>query len=115
MSPENGHCYFALMERVSWNVARDFCLQADARLATITDQREQSFVAGVIDGSPLWIGLSRFGSISFSWLDGSPLTYAVWKEGAPAASGDRGVSIESETGEWVDASPKELKRPLCER
>ncbi|MET0390688.1 MAG: C-type lectin domain-containing protein [Polyangiales bacterium] len=114
VSPVSGQCYFALMEAVSWNVARDFCLQADARLASIVDASEQQFVATVLEGPPLWIGLSRFGSVSFTWLDGAPLTYAAWAEGAPSARGDRGVVIPG-TGEWVDVDVHELFRPLCSR
>ena len=83
----NGHCYFPLATRATWNVSRDNCANAGAHLVTITSAAEQNFVQALVGATNRWIALSRFGAPTFNWLGGEAVTYTNWDTSEPNASG----------------------------
>lgn len=111
----NGHCYFPVLVHASWNVSRDHCSQADARLATITSAEELSFVAGLLGSEPSWIGLSRFGAPQFSWSTGETYGFSNWAAGEPNLSGEAAVAIRKNAGEWFDDTIDASHPAICER
>ncbi|HKU38391.1 MAG TPA: C-type lectin domain-containing protein, partial [Polyangiales bacterium] len=112
---QNGHCYFPLASSASWNVSRDNCSNKAAHLVTITSASEQSFVGALVGSSTRWIGLSRIGAPSFSWLGGEALSYTNWESGQPDASGESAALIRTGTLGWFDAALSEGHPSLCER
>jgi Lectin C-type domain len=112
---ENGHCYFPLAGPATWNVSRDTCSGAGAQLVTITSADEQAFAAALVGGTTRWIGLSRFGAPSFSWLAGEALTYTNWDTGEPNQSGEAAAAIATGTLKWIDEAVTSSHGAICER
>jgi hypothetical protein len=114
LSSADGHCYFPLPGPVTWYMARDECANAMAHLATLTSDREQSFVASFGVETDAWLGLSRFGSSNFSWVTSEVFSYANWQQGGPDQLPESAVIMAPFTGLWSNRSPHELHSALCE-
>lgn len=111
----NGHCYFRLLTQATWNVSRDQCAHADAKLAAITTTEELDFVTGLLGGSPAWIGFSKFGAPQFSWSTGEANGYTNWATGEPDLSGEAAVAMHHDTGKWFDDAVNASHSAICER
>ena len=111
----NGHCYIPLLTQTSWNVSRDQCAHADAKLAAITSVEELDFVAGLLGDGPAWIGLSKFGAPQFSWSTGEANGFTNWAAGEPNLSGEAAVAMQQDTGKWFDDAVSANYRAICER
>ena len=114
VSEADGRCYFVLDAPVSWNVGRDHCLELDAHLASITSDSEADFVASFRLEKDVWIGLSRFGAASFSWITNEMLGFTNWKKGAPHAMQESGALVSASNGLWTNRNVSELHPALCE-
>jgi Lectin C-type domain len=112
---QNGHCYFPLAELRTWNVSRDGCVARAARLVSVTSAAEQQFVSALVGTSSRWLGLSRFGSPTFSWLGGEAVSYTNWESGAPSVPNESAALIRTGTHAWFDASPSAAFGAICER
>ena len=112
---DNEHCYIPVDLTQSWNLSRDRCVQLGARLVTITSAQEQAFVATVGTGTSRWIGLSRFGAATFSWISGETLAFTRWQAGAPSASAEAAAFMRGDTQEWTDSAISTARASLCER
>jgi hypothetical protein len=111
----NGHCYFRLLTQATWNVSRDQCAHADAKLAAITTTEELDFVTGLLGDSPAWIGFSKFGAPQFSWSTGEANGYTNWAAGEPDLSGEAAVAMHHDTGKWFDDAVNASHSAICER
>ncbi|XP_035688627.1 uncharacterized protein LOC118424199 [Branchiostoma floridae] len=81
----NSHCYKFMTDHVRWSDAHSMCGKYGAGLASITSQEENDFIQSLISKSPsqeVWIGLRKDGE-SWTWCDGSPVTYSNWNPGEP--------------------------------
>lgn len=114
VSPSDGRCYFVVAERMSWHTARDECLRINAHLATVTNEREQAFVASFEQETETWLGLSRFGAAHFSWITNEEFAFMSWEQGAPRERPESGVVILPDTGLWSDRHPMDRYPALCE-
>jgi hypothetical protein len=114
VSPSDGRCYFTVTERMTWHTARDECMRIGAHLATLTNDREQAFVASFEATSEAWLGLSRFGALRFSWITNEELAFMHWEEGAPRERQESGAVILPDTGLWSDRPPMDRYAALCE-
>ena len=112
---ETGHCYTPIAEPLSWYRARDLCNQRRSHLVTITQADEQAFVGSLPRNGPTWIGLSRFGTISYGWITGEATSFTAWAPDAPSNRSEGGALLREDTGAWFDASPGEAHPALCER
>jgi hypothetical protein len=99
---------------VSWYVARDQCQNLRAHLATITSEDERAFVASIEANAPAWLGLSRFGAVSFSWITGELFAFTSWQADSPHPLPESGVLTFPGSGAWADRPPTELHPALCE-
>jgi hypothetical protein len=111
---QSGHCYFVHSTALSWHQSRDECRNLGAHLATITSEREQSFVARFQLETEIWIGLSKFGAPGFSWITNEELSFTRWEPDAPGPSQESAALIVPGTGSWSDRAPHELHPGLCE-
>jgi hypothetical protein len=96
-------------------LSRDRCAQLGGRLVTITSAQEQAFAATVGAGTSRWLGLSRIGAATFSWISGEALAYTRWQAGAPALSGEAAALLRGDTQQWMDAAITSTHAALCER
>jgi hypothetical protein len=111
----NGHCYFPLNVGSSWSKSRDRCRELGAELVTIASEPEQAFVGGLIGEAPRWIGLSRFGTSTFSWIDGARMTFEHWEPGAPSGALESAALVRNDTLLWFDVAVSQSHPALCER
>jgi hypothetical protein len=111
----NGHCYFPLLTQTAWNMSRDACGHAGAKLASITSLEELNFVAGLLEAGPAWIGLSKFGTPDFHWSTGEVSSYTHWAAGEPNINGEAAVAMRHDTHEWFDDVVIANYRAICER
>lgn len=114
VSEVDGHCYYRFAEPVSWYVARDECGHAHGHLAALTTAAERDFVASIDADEPMWIGLSRFGAVNFTWITGELFSFASWQQGSPHMLPESAVLSAPATGLWFDREPSELHPGLCE-
>ena len=60
------------------------CERRGAVLASVTSQQEQDGLYSLTGATGAWIGLTDFlDEGSFSWTDGSPLTFTNFRSGQP--------------------------------
>ncbi|TRY95646.1 hypothetical protein DNTS_017847, partial [Danionella cerebrum] len=90
------HCFRVfhagvLEKKLSWIEAHSFCQKHGAQLASFNTPEEEAFVFQVLheafgeaedhEQHWLWIGVSRRNSDSWTWSDGSPVTYQNFGRG----------------------------------
>nr|XP_034985744.1 macrophage mannose receptor 1-like [Zootoca vivipara] len=112
--------------------AREFCKKHGGDLTVIESKSEWRFLWRYIKyyGSDFnfynynyyyndyyYIGLILGRDRKFSWLDGTPVTFAIWAPNQPSFSNDDEtcVSIYRETGLWHDINCGAKNRFICER
>jgi hypothetical protein len=86
-------------------------------LVTITSEQEQAFVSTLSGGSSRWIGLSRFGATSFSWVTGERLGFTNWEPSEPAFKGSVGESaaaLRGDSQQWFEDTLSSQHPALCE-
>jgi len=79
MGEFGGHKYYCSRDRLTWQNAAAVCRANGGQLAIIDNAEENKFLAQTLQANSAYIGLSdhkREGT--FTWLDGSPLSYSNW-------------------------------------
>ncbi|KAK5984279.1 hypothetical protein GCK32_014099 [Trichostrongylus colubriformis] len=81
--------YVAYRKRLTWDQARDFCMEHESHLPVIRSEEENNRVyefakKAFAHDNPhfFWIGLRRSGS-SWKWVDDSVPTYTKWALNQP--------------------------------
>jgi hypothetical protein len=75
---------YLLSQAQNWGGAEVEARTFGGNLATIETSSEQTFLAGVYAGEPVWIGLSDSGGeSSFLWSSGRQSAYTNWENGQP--------------------------------
>jgi hypothetical protein len=114
----DGRTYALVMvdEPWSWREARAMANEMGAELAAAPTPQALSFIIalasrpGAFDCAGPWIGGSRFGGGSWSWVDGATFSSFAWAPGRPAQSSllDAAICLggsDSPDGTWIDALP----------
>ncbi|XP_078601264.1 C-type lectin lectoxin-Lio1-like [Branchiostoma floridae x Branchiostoma japonicum] len=100
--------------KVTWTAAKSKCERVGAELASVKDEKENDFIAGLVVGAPkgkvafVWLGLSKERGV-WQWTDGSRATYTNWAPHEPnnsfwhaAFRGENCGGVYSETGKkWI--------------
>ncbi|MFN8395294.1 MAG: lectin-like protein [Bacteroidia bacterium] len=111
-----GHRYYRSTSTMNWDAAKTACLNAGGNLASISSAGENNFIRNNMGGATnVWIGLNdAVTEGTFTWSDGSPLSYTNWlaaepnNVGGPACSGAGNLSnndyvvLASSNGRWSD-------------
>ena len=89
----NGHAYAIYSEAAdSWEEATEFCEAAGGKLAVINDAEENEFVYKYMTEcgfKSAYFGLSDPNKDgTWSWADGSALTYSNWHSGEPSSQNE---------------------------
>ncbi|KAJ3611261.1 hypothetical protein NHX12_021277 [Muraenolepis orangiensis] len=108
------------MEPLAVEEARDACRQKRGDLAVITGEGERKFLWRQITRGTLiqyYIGMRVNLDKSFSWLDGSPVTYTAWEQNEPnfANNDENCVSMYKSMGYWNDINCGAELPSICKR
>ncbi|XP_056439582.1 macrophage mannose receptor 1 [Gadus chalcogrammus] len=112
--------YFLNHDQLTMEDAREVCHQKNGELAVITGENERKFLWKQINrGSwgQFYIGLTVNLDKSFSWVDGTPLTYAAWEQNEPnfANNDENCVTIYKSMGYWNDINCGVELPSICKR
>ncbi|XP_072536674.1 CD209 antigen-like protein C isoform X2 [Salminus brasiliensis] len=109
-----GSCYFLSQTRLSWPKSREECKKKGGDLVVISSERVQRFLTQ--KGLMLyWIGLSRFESQQWTWINSTALMSSYWAgspEGGDCAflSGGR-----TPRRNWYSNPCAALSHYICQR
>ncbi|KAM6977347.1 macrophage mannose receptor 1 [Aplochiton taeniatus] len=112
--------YFINFENLAMDQARAFCQKNFGDLVTITGESERKFlwkqIVKTTEGQ-YFIGLSVNLDKSFSWMDGSPVTYTAWEQNEPnfANNDENCVTIYKSMGFWNDINCGVELPSICKR
>ncbi|XP_071381660.1 macrophage mannose receptor 1 [Centroberyx affinis] len=112
--------YFINTDNLAMDAARAFCKSKFGELAVITGESERKFlwrqIARGTEGQ-YYIGLIVNLDKSFSWLDGSPVTYTAWEHNEPnfANNDENCVTIYKGMGYWNDINCGMELPSVCKR
>ncbi|XP_008296580.1 macrophage mannose receptor 1 [Stegastes partitus] len=112
--------YYINMENLPMEAARAYCKKNFGELAVITGESERRFLWKQISkGSEgqYYIGLIVNLDKSFSWLDGTPITYTAWEHNEPnfANNDENCVTIYRSMGYWNDINCGIELPSICKR
>ncbi|MDF2695828.1 MAG: Cell surface protein [Labilithrix sp.] len=115
--PATGHCYFRYDEPLSWQLARDRCVELGGHLATISNEAENmiAYRVGANSTTRAWLGASKIGTATFEWVTGEPFSYVNWGEGDPSGDGECMNFNTNYPAQWNDRFCEEGKSYVCER
>ncbi|XP_031470280.1 macrophage mannose receptor 1-like [Phasianus colchicus] len=117
--------YYISKEQVSMEEAREFCRMNSADLAVISSNSERRFIQRALikndkyrtESEQYFIGLKISLDKTFSWMDGTPVTYVAWAPNEPnfANNEEHCVVMFSKQGLWNDVNCGVTNRFVCER
>jgi len=121
VNPANCHTYY-FTQPATWIEAQMKAQALGGNLVTINDAAENEYVRSHFanyGGNPqaVWIGLTdRTTEGTFTWVDGSPVTYTNWNPGEPNDLGNEDYVTMNEpaTGGWNDAHSGESLSAVIE-
>ncbi|XP_030611904.1 macrophage mannose receptor 1 [Archocentrus centrarchus] len=112
--------YYINMNKQSMEAARDYCKKNFGELAVITGESERKFLWKQISRGTegqYYIGMLVNLDKSFSWLDGTPITYTAWEHNEPnfANNDEHCVTMYQSMGYWNDINCGFEFPSICKR
>ena len=108
----SGKRYKVFNKEMSWHEARDECQRTGGHLAVVTNERENLFVASLVQDAGLawaWLGATdERAEGRWAWVDGTEMRYAAWDVAARQPNNGGGgepehyLIIKARTGVWWD-------------
>nr|XP_020442059.1 macrophage mannose receptor 1-like [Monopterus albus] len=116
----NDSHYFINAQDLPMEAARAYCKKNFAELVVITGDSERRFLRKLMvkgTESQYYIGMVVNLDKSFSWLDGSPVTYTAWEQNEPnfANNDENCVTIYKNMGYWNDINCGIELPSICKR
>ncbi len=108
-TPEPESTYQLFIENVTWEEARDLCVERGGHLVTISDADELATVTDLAETygvSLVWIGFYRGEDGAIHWVDGEEIDYYIWGDGEPSGhdtdgtAEDYGLLWQTDSG-WI--------------
>lgn len=108
-TPEPESTYQLFIENVTWEEARDLCVERGGHLVTISDADELATVTDLAETygvSLVWIGFYRGEDGEIHWVDGEEIDYYIWGDGEPSGhdtdgtAEDYGLLWQTDSG-WI--------------
>lgn len=94
-TPEPESTYQLFIENVTWEEARDLCVERGGHLVTISDADELATVTDLAETygvSLVWIGFYRGEDGEIHWVDGEEIDYYIWGDGEPSGRDTDGTA-----------------------
>ena len=94
-TPEPESTYQLFIENVTWEEARDLCVERGGHLVTISDADELATVTDLAETygvSLVWIGFYRGEDGAIHWVDGEEIDYYIWGDGEPSGHDTDGTA-----------------------
>jgi len=126
ISGTTGNSYF-VCKGMSFEDGRDFCQKLGMDLVVVTTGEEDAFVRSlvaqvVVMPGNAWLGLfdpdgcAEGEACEFVWVDGQPLSFALWAMGEPnnTGGGEHCAELNADTGEWNDVPCSNSRLVVCE-
>uniref|UniRef100_A0A669DCS4 Macrophage mannose receptor 1 n=1 Tax=Oreochromis niloticus TaxID=8128 RepID=A0A669DCS4_ORENI len=116
----NDSQYYVNMNKQSMEAARAYCKKNFGELVVITGESERKFLWKQISRGTqgqYYIGLIVNLDKSFSWLDGTPVTYTAWEHNEPnfANNDENCVTMYNSMGYWNDINCGIELPSICKR
>jgi hypothetical protein len=116
-----GHQYAHITQPMTWIKARAYCAALGGHLVTISNQKEQNFVASLPEkldkNNRVWIGLSDEDlDGTWEWVNGEAVQFTNWGEGLPDnLTGDQKYAEMGYAGpKWNDRPGSSMFTFICE-
>ncbi len=99
-----GSHYYCSNSLASWAAAEQACQNNGGHLAIINSASENQYIASRLQANTAWIGASDTNNEgTFSWVDGSPITFSQWAWRQPNNyNGNQDYLELYRSGEWND-------------
>lgn len=116
----NGHIYVLFTDECYWFEAYSRCEALGGHLATITSEKEQTFILSYLRAFDYSKLLPFLGGYSdgkqWHWVTGEPFEYTYWNSGEPNNSSNYEWILHQHNaeGNWNDLSPLTYAPYLCE-
>merc|ERR1712098_30081 len=82
-------CYKLFEETLSWEDAESYCQAEGAHLASVLNQEENNFIAGLAS-EKMWLGgTDKVNEGTFVWTDGSSFSFTSWSPDNPDNAGNQ--------------------------
>ncbi|XP_070783907.1 macrophage mannose receptor 1 [Enoplosus armatus] len=112
--------YFINTDNLDMEAARASCRKGFGELAVITGESERKFIWKQIakgTQAQYYIGMTLNLDKSFSWVDGTPVTYTAWEQNEPnfANNDENCVTIYKSMGYWNDINCGMELPSVCKR
>ncbi|KAI4806365.1 hypothetical protein KUCAC02_017193 [Chaenocephalus aceratus] len=111
--------YLINKDYLDMEAARAFCKKGFGDLAVITGESERKFLWKQVPktSGQFYIGLTVNLDKSFSWIDGSPVSYTAWEQNEPNFSNndENCVTLYSSMGYWNDINCGMELPSICKR
>ncbi|XP_074478489.1 macrophage mannose receptor 1 [Sebastes fasciatus] len=112
--------YFINLRSLDMEAARAFCKKNFGELAIITGDSQRKFLwKKILKGSDsqYYIGMTVDLDKSFSWVDGTPVSYTAWEKNEPnfANNDENCVTIYRSMGYWNDINCGYELPSICQR
>ena len=108
-TPEPESTYQLFIENVTWEEARDLCVERGGHLVTISDADELATVTDLAETygvSLVWIGFYRGEDGEIHWVNDEEIDYYIWGDGEPSGhdtdgtAEDYGLLWQTDSG-WI--------------
>ena len=118
----NGHIYVLFTDTCDWFEAYSRCEALGGHLATITSEKEQTFIASYMktfnSSATPYVGAYTDGK-QWHWITDEAFEYTYWKSGEPSNGYDHEWVMQIGYSDivnykWNDINPGNLKQYLCE-
>uniref|UniRef100_A0A803U068 Mannose receptor C-type 1 n=1 Tax=Anolis carolinensis TaxID=28377 RepID=A0A803U068_ANOCA len=104
---------------LTWHQARKSCQQQNAKLLSIKELHEQTYLIGLTShlDTDFWIGLNNFDVDSgWEWTGNQPFRYLNWAPGSPSPESEKICGLmQSNSGRWVNNKCDEKFGYICKK